>query len=461
MYYLAIDIGASSGRHILGKLENGKLEFKELYRFENGAKKVGDKLVWDFDSLFSNVIAGIKKCKENGVIPYSVGIDTWGVDYALLDEENRMIGEVFSYRDSRTATLPEETSNFVEFDELYERTGIQKAVFNTVYQLYADKLSGKLDGAKTFLTIPDYMHYLLTGVMANEYTDASTTALINAKTRDWDFELIDRYGFPKSIFQKIIKPGTRIGKFTDKIKEEVGFDAYVVACATHDTASAVMAIPAVTKNPLYISSGTWSLLGTELDAPITTKDALKLNMTNEGGFSNKIRFLKNISGMWTIQSIKKELKNQYSYDDLMNLAIEVGDFGSTVNINDPSFLSPDSMIDAVKNYCKNHGQKIPNTVGEIMNVVYRSIATLYAQTIKSLEEITGVCYPALNIVGGGSKDDYLNRLTKELTNKRVFVGPVEGTAIGNLLAQAISSNEIKDLSEGRLIVKNSLGVKEI
>ncbi len=357
--------------------------------------------------------------------------------------------------------MKEKSEEAVSFNELYARTGIQYAVFNTVYQLYADKLGGKLDKAEKFLTVPDYMHYRLSGVTANEYTDASTTALINAKTRDWDFELIKKYGFPEKIFQKTIKPGTVLGRFTEEIKNEVGFDAFVVVPATHDTASAVMAVPATTDNPLYISSGTWSLLGTELSEPVTDEKALAFNMTNEGGFSNTIRFLKNISGMWTIQSVKKELNNEYNYEELMLMAMSVGDFGSTVNINDDRFLAPDSMIGAVKDYCRGHGKKVPETIGEVLNVIYRSLASLYAQTISSLEKITDTNFTALNIVGGGSKDGYLNALAKEYSGKKVFVGPTEGTAVGNLLAQAISSREIKDLKDGRQAVIKSFGIKEI
>ena len=461
MYYLAVDIGASSGRHILGKFENGKLELKEIYRFDNGAEKVGDKLVWNIEKLFSNIVAGIKECKKLGVTPYSVGVDTWGVDYALLDANNNIIGEVYSYRDDRTLNMTEKSQEVVSFNELYSHTGIQHAVFNTVYQLYADKLSGKLDKAEKFLTVPDYMHYRLSGVMVNEYSNASTTALLNAENRSWDYELIEKYGFPKKIFQQIVEPGTVLGRFTKEIIDEVGFDAYVVVPASHDTASAVMAVPENTAKPLYISSGTWSLLGTELKKPITNENALNFNMTNEGGFEKTIRFLKNITGMWLIQSIKKELKGVYSYDDLMNMAIEVNDFGSIVDVNDKRFLAPDSMIEAVKSYCVDYNLKVPNTIGEVMNVVYRSLACLYAKTIKGLEAVTGETYSALNIVGGGSKDGYLNRLAKEYTGKKVYVGPTEGTAVGNLLAQAISSKEVENLLSGRQIVINSFGIKEI
>ncbi|MBR6737291.1 MAG: rhamnulokinase [Clostridia bacterium] len=461
MHYLAVDIGASSGRHILGSYENGKLTLKEIYRFSNGAEKRGDKLVWNTEELFKNIVQGIKECSKLGVVPYSVGIDTWGVDYALLDNNGDLIGEVYSYRDDRNASALKEVEKIITFEESYKITGIQRAQYNTVYQLYADKLSGKLDKAETMLSIPDYLHYLLSGVKKNEYTHASTSGLLDAKTGDWSWEIIDKLGYPRKIFGKIYKPGEVLGNLKEEIAKEVGFQTKVVFPASHDTASAVMAVPAIKGQPLYISSGTWSLLGTELEAPVTTKEAFDFNATNEGGYAGTIRFLRNITGMWTIQSIKKELNGKYSYDDLMNMAIDCNSTGSIIDLNDDRFLAPDSMIGAIKGYCEEKGLVVPQTVGEIMDVVYRSLATIYAETISKTEEVTGKTFEVLNIVGGGSKDGYLNKLTKEYTGKRVLAGPTEGTAVGNLLTQIISSGEIKDLKEGRLVVKNSFEVKEI
>ncbi len=461
MYYLAVDIGASSGRHILANYDNGKLTLKEIYRFSNGAEKRGDKLIWNVDELFKNIVAGIKECKNLGIIPYSVGIDTWGVDYALLDENDNLIGEVYSYRDSRTDKSLLEVEKIISFEESYKITGIQRAQYNTVYQLYADKMSGKLQKAKTMLSIPDYLHYLLSGVKKNEYTHASTTGLLDAKTGDWSYEMIDKLGYPREIFGKLYAPGEVVGELKEEIQKEVGFNTKVVFPASHDTASAVMAVPAVKGCPLYISSGTWSLLGTELEAPITNKEAFEFNATNEGGFAGTIRFLRNITGMWAIQSVKKELGGKYSYDDLMNLAIECNSTGSIVDLNDNRFLAPDSMIGAIKSYCEEKGLKVPETVGEIMDVIYKSLATIYAETVVATEKITGKTFEILNIVGGGSKDEYLNKLTKQYTGKRVLAGPTEGTAVGNLLAQIISAGEIKDLKEGREVVKNSFAVVEV
>lgn len=461
MYYLAVDIGASSGRHILANYNNGKLTLKEIYRFSNGAEKRGDKLIWNVDELFKNIVVGIKECKNQGIIPYSVGIDTWGVDYALLDENDNLIGEVYSYRDSRTDKSLLEVEKIIPFEESYKITGIQRAQYNTVYQLYADKMSGKLAKAKTMLSIPDYLHYLLSGVKKNEYTHASTTGLLDAKTGDWSYEMIDKLGYPREIFGKLYAPGEVVGELKEEIQKEVGFNTKVVFPASHDTASAVMAVPAVKGCPLYISSGTWSLLGTELEAPITSKEAFEFNATNEGGFAGTIRFLRNITGMWAIQSVKKELGGKYSYDDLMNLAIECNSTGSIVDLNDGRFLAPDSMIGAIKSYCEEKGLKVPESVGEIMDVIYKSLATIYAETVVATEKITGKTFEILNIVGGGSKDEYLNKLTKQYTGKRVLAGPTEGTAVGNLLAQIISAGEIKDLKEGREVVKNSFAVVEV
>ena len=461
MYYLAVDIGASSGRHILGKLENGKLELTEIYRFENGIVKQNGKLVWDINKLFNDIVEGIKQCKVHGVVPYSIGIDTWGVDYALLDENGEIIDEVYSYRDSRTNDAVTAVEEIIPFSELYRETGIQKAPYNTIYQLYCDKMSGKLNKAKRILSVPDLLHYKLTGVMKNEYTHASTTGLLNAKTGSWSEMLIEKLGYPREIFGKVYPAGEISGNLTKEIQDIVGFNSLVVLPASHDTASAVMAVPSDSEFPLYISSGTWSLLGTELKAPITNEKAYDFNATNEGGFGGTIRFLRNITGMWTIQSIKRELNNEYGYQELMYLAMEEKDIGSIIDLNDARFLAPDSMINAIKGYCEEKGLAVPNTVGQVMNVVYRSLATIYKETVEKMEEVTGVKFDTINIVGGGSKDEYLNTLTKEYTGKRVIAGPTEGTAVGNLLSQAISSGEVKDLFDGRKVVKNSFKVKEI
>ena len=459
-YFLAIDIGASSGRHILGWLDNGKLNLKEIYRFKNGATNVNGKLIWDDKGLFSDIVSGLKKCKDDRTIPQSIGIDTWGVDYALLDENDNLLGEVFSYRDERTLSVIDEVFSIISEQELYQRTGIQKQVFNTIFQLYCDKKSGKLEKAKTFLMMPDYLHFLLTGVKRNEYTNASTTSMLNAKTRDWDYELIDKLGFNKDLFKPLSMPGTLVGKLKDEIAKEVGFDAEVYLPATHDTASAVMAVPS-TDMPLYISSGTWSLFGVETPIEITTETARTSGFTNEGGYNKSVRFLKNIMGLWMIQCVKKEYNDKYSFVDFADLASEVKDFDSIVDVNDISFFAPTSMIDAIKDYCKKTNQKVPNTVGEVALCVYASLAHSYDLSVKQIQDIYNMEFNAINIVGGGCQNVLLNNLTAKYSGKKVIAGPVEATAIGNLLAQMLAKGEIDSLNQGKEIIKKSFDIKEI
>ncbi len=459
-YFLAIDIGASSGRHILGSLKDGKMNLEEVYRFKNGANKKGEFLVWDYESLFKSIVQGLKKCKEIGKIPSTIGIDTWGVDYALLDENDNLLGDVISYRDERTLKVIDEVFSIVPESQCYERTGIRKQVFNTIFQLYCDKKSGKLKNAKTFLMMPDFLHFLLTGNKKNEYTNASTTGLLNVKTRDWDYEIIEKLGLNKDLFKPLSMPGTIVGNLKKEIVEEVGFDAEVCLPATHDTASAVMAVPSKGM-PLYISSGTWSLMGIETQKENTSDFANKSGFTNEGGYGKSVRFLKNIMGMWMMQCIKKEYNDKYSFTDFVDEANKCKDFDSLVDVNDLSFFSPNSMIEAVKNYCKKTEQKVPETVGEISQCVYSSLAECYKNTVDEIEKISGEKFDSINIVGGGSQNVLMNYLTALKTKRTVITGPIEATAVGNILAQMLYSKEIKNISEGKDIIKKSFEIKEI
>ena len=458
--YLAIDIGASSGRHILGFIENGKIVLEEIYRFRNGAEKHDGKLVWNVKELYKSIVEGLKKCKEVGKIPVSIGIDTWGVDYALLDEEDNLLSEIYSYRDERTLSVMQEVYSIMPESELYARTGIKEQVFNTIFQLYCDKKSGKLDKAETFLMMPDYLHFLLTGVKKNEYTNASTTGLLNAKTRDWDYEIIDKLGLKKSLFRPLSYPCDKVGNLRPEIAAEVGFDACVYLPATHDTASAVMAVPSE-NDPLYISSGTWSLIGIETPKENTTEQAKISGFTNEGGFNKTVRFLKNIMGMWMIQCIKKELDDKYSFVELVALAKDAKDFKSRVDVNDLSFFAPDSTINAVTDYCRKTGQDIPETVGEIAYCVYASLAESYVRSVGQIEKITGSTFDKIHIVGGGSQNVLMNELTARFTKRTVVAGPVEATATGNLIAQMLAKGEIKSLSEGKKLIRDSFEIKEI
>ncbi len=459
-YFLAIDIGASSGRHILGSFDNGKLNLEEVYRFKNGAVKKDGKFVWEVENLFSSIVEGLKKCKEIGKIPVSLGIDTWGVDYALLDENDNLIDEIFSYRDERTLAVMDEVHSIISEKELYQKTGTQKQSYNTIYQLYCDKKSGKLAKAKTLLFTPDYLHFLLTGVKKSEYTIASTSGLINANNRDWDYELIEKLGYDKNIFAPLCQPGVKVGELKEEIVKEIGFNVTVCLPASHDTASAVMAVPQ-TGQPLYISSGTWSLMGIETDTPSCVEEANELSFTNEGGYNKSIRLLKNIMGLWMIQCVKKEFNDEYSFFDLADEARKAEGFESVVEVNDQSFFAPESMVEAIKNYCKKTGQKVPETVGEISLCIYRSLATSYLETVKKLEKLSGKTFDKIHIVGGGCQNSMLNELTAKITKREVIAGPVEATATGNIIAQMLAYGVISDLNEGKAIIKNSFDIKTI
>lgn len=457
-YYLAIDIGASSGRHILGYLENGKIIYEEIHRFPNGMVKKDGELCWDLDALFSEILHGMKRCAELGKIPESVGIDTWGVDFVLLDEQNEIIGNTVAYRDNRTDGMDLEVYKCISEEELYSRTGIQKQIFNTVYQLMA--VREQLKQAKRMLFVPDYLHFKLSGVAKTEYTIASTSGLLNAEAKIWDEEILRACGYPREIFAEIAPPGTLLGSLTTEVQKQVGFNCKVVLPASHDTASAVMSVPSTEEDVLYISSGTWSLIGVELLSPDCSESSRLLNFTNEGGYDYRYRYLKNIMGLWMIQSVKKELNNEYSFAELCEMAEHEG-ISSIIDCNDNRFLSPDSMIAEIKKGCSESEQQIPDKPGELAAVIYNSLAMCYRNAVAEIEKQTGKSYSAIHIVGGGSKDDYLNRLTAEKTGKTVYAGPSEATAIGNLMAQMIADGELSDLQSGRKCVKRSFEIKEI
>ena len=460
-YYLAVDIGASSGRHMLASMEDGKMKLEEVYRFPNGMDNKNGTLCWDVDRLFTEIKNGLKKCKELGKIPATMGIDTWGVDYVLLDEKNQILGDTVGYRDSRTNGMDEKVYEKISLSALYERTGIQKQIFNTIYQLMAVKETHPeyLEQAKAILMIPDYFHSLLTGVKKNEYTNATTGQLVNPTTNDWDYELIDMLGYNKEMFQPVSMPGTVVGEFTQDIQNEVGFNCKVVLPATHDTGSAVLAVPTNDDNAIYISSGTWSLMGIERKEADCSEKSCEMNFTNEGGYAGRFRYLKNIMGLWMIQSVRHEVNDAYSFAEICAMAEEAKDFPSRVDANDECFLSPDNMTEEVKDYCRRTGQKVPETLGEIATVIYTSLAECYAKTAKELEEMTGRTYSRIHIVGGGSNAGYLNELTAKATKKEIHAGPGEATAIGNITAQMLKAEEFKTIEEARTIIHESFGVK--
>ena len=458
-YYLAIDIGASSGRHILGSLVDGKIVCEEIYRFSNGPVNRDGHLYWDIDHLEESVIAGIAKCKEIGKIPVSIAIDTWAVDYVPLDAEGKRLRAPFCYRDGRTAGVDDAVYAIIPEKDLYRRTGIQKQIFNTIYQLMADKLQDPDTFAKTesILMIPDYLNYVLTGKKCFEYTNASTTQLLDPAKRDWDLDLIRMLGLPEKLFPALSEPGTLVGNLSAEMQEKVGFDAKVVLPGTHDTASAVLAVP-MTEDAPYISSGTWSLLGAEKTAPDTGDEAQRQNFTNEGGAFGTIRFLKNIMGLWMIQQVRHELNDGYSFAELCDLA-EKETIETLVDCNDARFLAPASMIEEIRTAAREQGAEIPQTPGQLAKVIYRSLAVCYKDAIAGLEKLQGRTYQKLHIVGGGANADYLNRLTAKSTGKTIYAGPTEATAIGNLTIQMIADGVFADIKAARKCIGESFEIK--
>ena len=458
-YYLAIDIGASSGRHMLASMKDGKMQLEEVYRFPNGMDDKNGTLCWNVERLFTEIKNGLKKCKEIGKLPVSMAIDTWGVDYVLLDKDDRILGDTVGYRDSRTEGMDEKVYEVIPQDELYARTGIQKQIFNTVYQLMAVKESHPeyLEQAESILMIPDYFHFLLTGVKKNEYTNATTGQLVSPKTNDWDYEMIDMLGYNSKMFRPVSMPGTVVGEFTEEVQKEVGFNCTVVLPATHDTGSAVLAVPTNDDDAVYISSGTWSLMGTERKEADCSMESMKANFTNEGGYDHRFRYLKNIMGLWMIQSVKKEFAEDLSFAQICEMASKET-ISSIVDCNDDCFLAPKSMIKAVQDFCRRTGQQVPETVGEISSVIYNSLAKCYGDTVKEIEEITGKKYSTIYVVGGGSNAGYLNELTAKYTGKKVSAGPSEATAIGNVIVQMLHDGVFKDLPEARTCVRESFDV---
>ncbi len=459
-YYLAVDIGASSGRHMLASMKDGKMQLEEVYRFPNGMDNKNGTLCWDVDRLITEIKNGLKKCKEIGKIPVSMGIDTWGVDYVLLDKNDNILGDTVGYRDSRTEGMDEKVYEVIPQDDLYARTGIQKQIFNTVYQLMAVKQSHPeyLEQAETILMIPDYFNFLLTGVKMNEYTEATTGQLISPKTNDWDYELIDMLGYNSRMFRPVSMPGTVVGDFTEDVQKEVGFNCTVVLPATHDTGSAVLAVPTNDDDAVYISSGTWSLMGIERKEADCSMESMKANFTNEGGYDHRFRYLKNIMGLWMIQSVKKEFTEDLSFAEICEMASKET-IPSIVDCNDDCFLAPKSMIEAVQKFCRDTDQPVPETVGEISSVIYNSLAKCYGDTVEEIEAITGKKYSTIYVVGGGSNAGYLNELTAKYTGRKVSAGPSEATAIGNIIVQMLHDGVFASLPEARTCVKESFDVK--
>ncbi len=476
-YYLAIDIGASSGRHILGYIQDNKIITSEIYRFENKQIQEDGRLCWDIDYLVQNVINGLKQCKKMGVTPVSIGVDTWAVDFVLIDENGERISKAVSYRDDRTKNMREIVDEIIPFDEHYNATGIQYQPFNTVYQLMALKQTNPdlLNSAYKILMLPDYLNFVLTGKIAQEYTNATSTALVNKDTRNWDYTIIEKLGLPTNIFCDIKQPGEKLGALSKKTSDEIGFNSNVILPPTHDTASAFVSMLQVSEENLCISSGTWSLLGAETKAPIATKKSMDLNFTNEGGYNKTYRFLKNIMGLWILQNIKKELNSNtqtslieyvenienYTFETMAELAKSAHNFETVIDVDDRRFFAPKSMIEEVVNACKAKGEASPNTISEVLKCVYISLAHKYSVCINQIKEITNIDYKCLNIFGGGCQDKYLNYLTAKTANINIVAGPVEATALGNLSVQMITDKTLRDIKHARDCIKKSYIIEEI
>ena len=432
MKYLAIDIGASSGKLLKAWLEGGCIHTEIVHRFPNRLENISGHLCWDTGYLEAEIINGLRKA---GDIDY-VSIDTWAVDYILLDKDGNALGPAVSYRDDRTenAVCP------VSREELYRRTGIQFQRFNTLYQLLCED-KDVLEKADSLLMVPDWLAYRLTGVKVQEYTNSTTTNLVKAGTREWDYELIRKTGLPERLFGEISMPGRILGKLRDDIRAEIDSDPLFILGPTHDTACAVLASP-LKEDSLFLSSGTWSLLGAVNETAITDGKAFSSNFTNEGADDGKIRFLKNIMGTWMLQNIRKEADENISFDDIVRKA-ESSDLLGLVDPLSPRFLSPENMTEEVAAALEEQGIRRPEDIGETALVVYHSLASAYGDAIREIEDITGRKFSHLAIVGGGSKDSFLNQLTKQYTGLDVTSGPDEGSAIGLLLSAMMHTGEIK------------------
>lgn len=471
--FIAFDIGASSGRAIVGTLDNEKLALDEIYRFPNEIIRKDNEILWNILGIHSEILNGLKiYVKKYGSRVDGIGIDTWGVDFVLLDKNNELVAPSHHYRDSRTKGILDYMFRKISKQEIFKLTGIQFMEINTSTQLYSliHNKSSQLSISETFLMIPDYLNYLLCKKKRTEYSIATTTQLLNANTQEWSQYLIEKLGLIFRLFQKIIPSGTVLGKLKKEIIQEVGFkeEINIIAPACHDTGSAVTAIPVDMRKYkerewAYLSSGTWSLIGVELKKSLINEKSLEFNFTNEGGVENTIRFLKNVTGLWIIQECKREWEEQglnYTWDNIVKEAKGAKPFKSFINVDDPLFSNPPNMIKAIHSYCENSNQIPPKTIGDISRMIFESLAFRYKQVFENLEKIIGNNIKILFIIGGGSSNHLLNQFIANSLNIIVKAGPIEATAIGNILMQAKAVGLLNNLNDLRNIVINSFPIKE-
>ena len=460
--YLAIDIGASSGRHIAAWLEDGRIVTREVYRFPNGAEMKDGHLCWDIEGLGKHVVAGVKASVDAGLAPDYIGIDTWGVDFVLLDKDNCRVGDAIAYRDSRTDGMDAQLETVMPFPFHFGLCGIAKQPFNTVYQMMAvvKEHPEYADEVDDFLMMPEYLSFILTGRKAHEWTNCTTGALCNAESGTWSETIRAAAGIPEKWFRTpMVKPGTVLGPLSPAIAEATGCNATVILPATHDTGSAYLAVPAKDDGAAFLSSGTWSLLGTELPAPVTTATALEAGFTNEGGYNGTTRFLKNIMGMWMLQCIHKEIDKAHSIAEMAEMAASSA-YPAYIDAADNRFLAPQSMLEEVKAALKNAGAPEPAGLADILRAVTMGLAVCYDKSIKEMSGITGKAFTSVNIVGGGSANVVLNQMTADVTGLPVYAGPTEGTALGNLAAMMIVDGAFADLAAFRAALPASFEIKE-
>lgn len=470
--FLAVDLGASGGRVLAGQFDGRQLQLDELHRFENGGILAAGTMHWDVLQLWEGVLEGLRAASAKfGRSIASVGVDTWGVDFGLLAAGDVLLGNPVHYRDARTAGAMDRALNTVSREEIFAATGLQFMEFNTLYQLLAMKWADSplLGAADSFLMMPDLFHWLLTGNKANELTNATTTQFFDPQAGDWARPLLERFALPTSILQSIISPGTRLGKLRGEVAEATRLpNLEVVVPGTHDTASAVMAVPAqgeIGKRPnwCYISSGTWSLMGVEVPQPVINDKCRQLNFTNEGGVGGTIRLLKNIAGLWLVQECRrvwKEAGRDYSWDELERLSQEAPPLMSLIDPDDPIFVAPKSMPDAIREFCRKTGQPAPDSEGAVIRTATESLAVRYRQVLEWLEELTGATIETIHIVGGGTQNRELCQMAADATGRHVVAGPVEATAIGNVMMQAIAMGEVDSIHNARQIIRRSFQVEE-
>ena len=463
-YFFAVDLGATSGRTIIGGIKDGKIELKELTRFPNNLIEVNGHFYWDIYALYFEIIKGLKEAKNNNYTVTSIGIDTWGVDFVCVAEDNS-ISQPIAYRDPHTFEAMEEFLDKVRTrEQVYNVTGIQFLNFNSIFQLYAMNKAGNvaLKNAKKILFIPDALSYMLTGEMVCEYTIASTAQLLDPRTKELDPDLLESIGLTRDKFGKMVNPGDFIGNLRPEVQKETGLGAIpVVAVAGHDTGSAVAAVPAANENFAYLSSGTWSLMGIETKNAIITRQSYDRNFTNEGGIEGTTRFLKNICGMWLYERCRKEWTDApKSHPELQAEAMKQPAFQSIIYPDDPMFANPVSMVDAIQEYCRKTGQHVPQGYAEICRCIFDSLALRYRQVFEYLKEMAGFPIEVLHIIGGGSLNNYLNQFTSNSCGVKVLAGPQEGTALGNIMVQAKAAGEVADLWDMRRVIANSLELKE-